>query len=345
MSSARRYRAALAGAVTIVLGAAVGGGSAAASPPAGSVMAGRLEAQSLTVVAHVTSSTHKKLTLSLAASGQKGAGGSGFVVGLASGTESHGWNFTVPAGGFSLSSKDSGSLSMASAISPFGRVKLAISPTGRATTTKRCSASAHLTRRKVKVSGSFFFNTRSGGRHSWGTVGHKHRKVAFHGTAVSGYGQPYTVCTGSVSMPCAASVNWSASNSEGTVSLGGDSVGGTRGLVDADRVVHLSRLAGATRTDSVEASARRPVVNRRRHGAATLSARTSGHGAMGSARLVSSRAGSTSKPACGKHKREKSTVWTATYKTGKPALVLSEQIFGSFSIASDATATFSSTKP
>jgi hypothetical protein len=324
---------AVAGVMAFAVGAAMSGGSVAAAPNAKNP-----EAQAITVFAHVTSSTHKKLTMFVDAN--KSQGGGTMSVGLQSGAESHDWSFSLPAGAFTLNGKGDGTLDVpTSAISPYGSVKLNISSVG-GTVTKRCSASAHITSRKLKVAGTFVFNTHSSGKHKWGTVGSKSSKVSFTGTTDSAFGQPFTTCLGASTQRCAKSVSWSAGNGDGSLSFGGDTAGKGRGFIDASRSERLPAPSGATRNDSVDVHAPPPDVKHGKHGSATLLVRTSGGVARGSAKLVSQHGGSSTRISCGNGQKEKSTVWNASFKNGKPALGVSEQVFGAFTLPAAFSATF-----
>jgi len=209
----------------------------------------RITSVAITGAKSVTSSKHKALKLSAYASrSASGSSVGSFGVSLAAGGESHTWNFNVPRSAIALTSTGKGKIVVpATSIAPFGKVKLTAVPKG-ATTISKCHGTAIGKSRKVTLSGTFWFDTRSGA-HGWGSVGSKTKKFAFKVPAMVTWtyaGNPgYCGPTDPDPSTCRGSSAWTGMS--GTQFVYGDL--STSRKVTAIRSVKFTKPRNATRSD------------------------------------------------------------------------------------------------
>jgi hypothetical protein len=96
-----------------------------------------------------------------------------------SGIESHEWDFELPHMMVKAKpSKGTGSLNTHSRIQPFGTVRVTVKPVGRIQSTSPCPEMTS-THQAVRLTGHLTFDTRSKGKHRWGSL-----TGAFHSKGV-----------------------------------------------------------------------------------------------------------------------------------------------------------------
>lgn len=318
-----RRSAALVGGATLALSGIaalplVASGAAAAAP----VIDGTSVYGALT---HVTSTTRHKLQVSMSAS-RYSSGGTSVGVRLAtpSGNESHGWSFKAPDSALAISSKGSGTITMAATkLGGFGQLKLHVKPVSKVKTTS-CGGQVISKTRRVAINGVMRFVTKSTGGKKWGSVGSR----SFHFAAGSSvyWSYQHTATCPSTPLPCISGSRWStyAPGSKVSTSISGGASGKSTYLYGF-RNVALPKPAGAYRYDSVNVSTKAARFSVAPNGTAHLRA-TLGRG---SATLVGKNS-STNETPCGTgSKTSKSTYWYGTsYKNGPTPLKLPAQIFG-----------------
>jgi hypothetical protein len=288
----------------------------------------------------VTTTTGVKLDLSLDAFRlpNTGATVAGVFVDVATirDTEEHAWNFrVVGADALKVNSSSSGSLKTGTAIAPYGSVSLSFAKVGTAKRIDVCNASNYTLSQPERVKGTFFFDTRSRGRHAWGKVGSRTTSFKFTGTPALESVYTSNGCQPSTPLACSTDVSWQLEIN------GGHRVGQAPGVefygnslkpatIDALRLQMLSRPMQATRADFVEATSPAPVLITEGT-TRTLKVTTSGTRFHGSGALVSRSAGDTSKSKC-KGGTETETTWRAKFTPGASTLSATEQIFGTIKL-------------
>jgi hypothetical protein len=327
--------------------AAVGATAAPASatPAAAAVMTDVALSSSLTAV---TSSTSTKLDVDLYADKSTPQGEpvtESFETDLQTPTytESHSWSLPIKAPAFTIATSDAGTLDLpAAATGPYGTVNLTITPIGPATR-QSCDATDYSLTKPVRLSGTFFFNTNSGGPHKWGTVGSATTKFTFTAgsTVETTYGLGAVACAPPYSYPCTSGVTWDAANSSYSISLYGAATSATSGYVDGTRLVKLTTPTGATRYDYAYVTSPAPKLTLLAAGAASVAV-TSTAAASGSATLHSTKPATSYTSPCGSGMSEHVKDWSpATFTNGTPPLSVPEQIFGVISLTKPAGADFS----
>lgn len=262
--------------------------------------------------------------------------------GSASSGETHTWSFPITSSVLDVASSGKGTLEVPSSkLSPFGVVNLKITPVAK---TKTQSCKGHLASKsvEVKLSGTFYFDSRSTGAHKWGSVGSKTK--TFHFPATNRltwlYGSAALENCLSTTTPCGASLFWTAQDGDslfdGTESSNGSSV-------FASRTADLSKPKGASRVDTSTAPTKTPVLTVANDGSATLDVQADGGSGSGSAVITSPQQGASVPTPCGKGKTQNSQFWTGSYAPGTPALVVSEQIFGAITLGANEFASFGRT--
>lgn len=128
----------------------------------------------------VRTSTHKKLKVSVWANRDAGDPKARASVNIStpSGAESHNWRFQAPKSALGFSSK-SGTIKLPKVnVKPYGTIKLKFKRLNGWKSSK-CHTQVTSKSAKVKVSGKFFFNARSTGKHKWGTLGSAKKSFSF----------------------------------------------------------------------------------------------------------------------------------------------------------------------
>lgn len=298
---------------------------------------------------HVTSSTGKKLRVQLTANQVVGVpSASTAMITVRKGSarsETHAWNFEVATGALTLDDTGAGTVDVpGSAISPYGEVSLTVTPVGDPTT-QQCQGQDVSQTQKVSLSGTFYFDTRSGGKHAWGAVGSKSKPFTFSATnsVVSQFNPSANIgCVDFNNLPCASGLTWS-SNQNSNLDFDGFGAG-KHGQLFASRTVNLSTPAGATRDDEAFATTK-PLKVVKKSGGASLSV-TAATNAVGSAKLTAKKSHKDSNNCKlgSKKKVATSTSWqNAKYKNGKKKLAVHAEIFGAIKIANNANSSFSVT--
>jgi hypothetical protein len=287
----------------------------------------------------VSSKNHKLRVLVSASHSVAGQSGTSVNVTLATRTfsESHGFNFPIAASMLKISKTGKGSLKVGSKLGRYGKISLHFAPYGKATV-NRCQGQVTSKSRKVTLSGTFFFDSRSG-RHGWGTVGK--RSGTFHFSTINTVTWFYVAnitgegCLGTFVPPCSFGTSWSGS-------YRGTSLSGSAAAISGIRTVPLSRPKGASRFDSVTSSNVAATLKPGSGGTATMSIKGKGGGVKGTASIASTNPGFPEPGTCGRHKTAQTTTfWSGPWKNGSTPLSIKGQIFPAIKVASDPYASFS----
>lgn len=243
-SSLRRRVVPLAVAGTMVLGVATAlSAPAGAAAPTHSAATAKVISRSLYGSLTVTSSKHKKLTLSVSASPAMHNSSPSVSVSASNGTETHYWSFRVHKSAVTAN-HGNGTITVSKKLSHgYAVVKLKFSKAG---TTKgnKCSQSTPST-----VKGLLYLNTKA----AWGKLGSKSHKLKF-----KGYESDSLNGTCHYSVPCHSGTSWDTySNNGGSSLFGGTS--GKKGYVYASRYVKLG--SWGDRSDYVSAKTKRPTLH------------------------------------------------------------------------------------
>jgi hypothetical protein len=287
----------------------------------------------------ILSNTHKKLQVRLFASESIESTGSatsaGVTVSRNGVPETHNWNFSLTNGTLTFNpATGKGSLKTKKELLPYAMATLSLKATGKKQTTK-CGTQKTIDQ-PVKVSGTFWFDTRSG-KHGWGKVTSKH--LSGKTFVIYEIGKPGT-CGGGFVFPCGAGLDWDVFHSQtGTInqtSFSGSIVKvGKKTLrtIFASRNTQLSKPKNASRGDETEVADNNQVFKVSKAGLATLTVKGVGP-LSGSATLSSSLPGETGSPeSCGKSGHtETSTDWQVAYTNGKSPLEVHEQIEGAYKV-------------
>jgi hypothetical protein len=318
----------------------------------------------------VTSSTHRKLHVDLLANQTPGSTADDVVVSLSEAGiagEEHDWTFPVAASALQVSSAGKGTLKVPSAkISPFGQISLTITPTGTPKTDS-CDGTPSDKVQKVKLAGTFYFDTKSTGSQKWGAVGSrstkkKAKKFTFSSTndvtwfyllppspdAAAPVTGPDPDCGGGgdddLGLPCNADLIWD--DASGNVDLTGVSVAGLS-LIEASRNTQLSTPAGATREDDLTGTGPTPqfttTPDPASEGASDASlVVTAATGAVGTTTIASSTSTAPEQLPCeGSAAGETANVsfWQdCNYTNGTTPLTVPAEIFGPISQTNNAEA-------
>lgn len=295
-----------------------------------------------TTPVHVTSSTHKHLLLSLDAvrfssdptqSDLHSAGTVSVTLSNLAKTETHEWTFDIGANSFETTTSGNGHLTTGTQMAPYGTVKTAVA--AHSSAKQQCGAGNVQVNHKVAVKGKVTVKTHSSGPNSWGTVDDV---ISLHGTLTGGHGADNEEACSTI--PCMGGVTWIAN--KGPLSISGQNVArkGKKPVstIDANRYVHLSTPAHATRTDDVTTKAPAPTFAML-NGHETLSVTTNPSGpAEGDAALSATSHGPYAQ-GCARG-QEKGKLWGAHYGTADLPLTFSEDIFGPLSIITSKSANF-----
>jgi hypothetical protein len=291
---------------------------------------GALTGKQLSARTTLTSTSGKRLVLSVGAS--TASGGTTVTIGLGRGTESHVWSFKAPRSALVIGSTGAGTLKLTAAqTGDRGRLDLKFSP--KDTARKRyCGGQLASRTRPMAVSGIAFFKTATA---AWGTVGKSARAISLAGANNVTWTYD-TECPGSTPA-CARTLSWSAfqSTSSATTGLSGTS-NGTSASITGFRSLTLPAPAGATRMDLVTKAAPVPSFNQSGSAATLVAALGEGRltvqGAGGFGSTYECRDGATTRTAS-------DTSWFGSVTNGTTALRLPAQVFGAIGIADGSTGT------
>ena len=302
---------------------------------AGSDVPARSGAQSSSTLAArtvLTSTTGKRLTLSVTASGT--SRGSTVTIGVAQGNESHLWSFKARAADVKIGSTGGGTVTLSNAqTGNRGRLSLRITP--QATIgTRRCGTQVVSRSRPVAVSGIAFFTTGT----AWGNVGRSTRAIALAGANNVTWAYDVTCPTSTPS--CTTSLTWSTFRSTATSTEGiSGSSNGTTASITAFRSLTLSVPAGASRTDVVTVRSA-PVPTFSQDGTSASLTATNGTGRVsvaGSGGFSDSspcRTGTTTGT-------QQDTSWFGTATNGATPFRVGAQVLGAFTVKDGSTASIS----
>jgi hypothetical protein len=324
----------------VALGTVLTTGSAAAAPH----LAAGPEAYNFDAYQTMTSSTHHKVVVDIQAAYNTSAtpDTTQFNITLATrqDAERHEWILAVPNKVFTRDSHGGGTLMLSQArIAPYGVVRMTYTPLG-APKTQTCGTTSYVQRQRVRLTGRFYFNTKSTGKQRWGTVGSKRDATTFRKTAEldTGFGQTNTFCeTPPRPTPCTSALGWSARNAAGTVSLGGESENKGQSFAEASRYVSLAKPAGAVRSDELFTNAPPPTLSHGMGGAATMSVTSKGSWLTGSAKFRGPTNIMSIPEACGNGGTRTDQLWDATVANGKVPLEFNLQIFGKIKLRANMT--------
>ncbi len=287
---------------------------------------GALTGKVLTARTTLTSTSGKKLVLSVTASSP----GNTVTIGLAQGRESHLWTFKARAADISIGSTGGGTIKLSNTqTGNRGRLDLKLSPRDTFRT-RKCGTQVASRTRPVAVSGIAYFKT---GTAAWGNVGKATRAISLAGANTVTWS--YDVSCSTPPPACARTLSWSAfrSTSAATLGLSGTSNGSTASIT-AFRSSTLSAPSGATRMDLVTTSAPVPTFSQT-GSSATLVARlgtgsltVQGDGGFGSSYQCRTSTGTVTAT---------DTSWWGSTTNGTKALTVPAQVFGGFSIANGST--------
>ncbi|MBE7187026.1 hypothetical protein [Jatrophihabitans endophyticus] len=298
-----------------------GGVAAAQAAPA---RAAKLSYQNFIATAKVTSSTHKKLRVTVSSTKNK-TGSLGVDVSISGGPEQHDWSFKIKRSALAVNSKHAGHLTVASsATHGYGTLKLTFSK--RSNPKKHsCSGSSYNTQTALKVAGSVHFSTKSSGSGSWGKVSFGgSKKKPLSGALYAAYGS--TTACGSYKEPCQAATGWDLYGN-GSSLYGGTS--GSKGFLGASKSAKLGSYG--TRTDSVYLSVPKPVLS---GSGAKATYKVTGKGqAHGTLTFAATSAPSSYKQTC-YVKKKKSSENVANFYSSvhSHGFKVTEQVFGAFTI-------------
>jgi hypothetical protein len=321
--------------------------AAAATPHANPVIKG---IELSTSDSRVTTSTQKKLRVQLIADAVPGAAtGNDLEIAVSDGPvevgETHIWTFPDTSTALKLSPSGNGTLQVPAAkLAPFGAVSLKITPTGTPKT-QSCQGTPGTKTQHVKVSGTFYFDTKSTGAGKWGTIGSRRTTFTFPVTneVIWSYlPQGADRCGGTgggdgPALPCTPSLLWD--DEVGAVDLSGFVVGGVS-VITADRTVQLTKPAASTREDTLFGTGPTPQLTTTPDTtdptASDASLPVSGEGdATGSATMTSSSSASPLSVPCGNGASGQTitaSLWQhSAYANGTTPLAVDAEVFGAIS--------------
>ena len=309
-----------------ILGVAAVTAAALHAVPAGAATShradtGALTSKSLTARTVLTSTSGKKLTLTV--SGVGTSSGSTVSVGLASGNESHTWSFQAPASALKVGSTGAGTLVLTNVqTGNRGTLNLRFSPAG-AIRKRTCNGKLASASKPVSVSGIAFFKT---GTRPWGNVGRATKAISFGSTRAVGW--TYDVTCATPPAPCTEYLSWSSWQFGSTVMQG---VSGTRRGTTASamgfRSTTLASPKGASRTDVVSL----PKVALPTFAGDTSAASVTAKNGTGSV-TVAGTDGFGYDVQCGSGGTARLTQWQGTATNGSTAFRIPAQVFGAFSV-------------
>ncbi|QIX26639.1 hypothetical protein ncot_08485 [Nocardioides sp. JQ2195] len=300
-----------------------------ASAPGSSARAAAISSTSFYATGMARTSSGKKLRVSLSAYKSTSAS---FSISLSAPGEYHSWSFRAPRSAVKINSKGAGVVKLTSTqTGGLGKVKLRLKPDGKFKAAK-CGGKVYSKSRNVKLSGPFFFNTKT---KAWGKVGRKTGSFSFKDTRRVSFSYNVDCPDPEYQNPCFTSLSWSAykSSASSFVSISGSKSGSTT-RVSASRSVAL-KPNGAYRYDSVSKKAKAPVLTV----APDDNAKIKVYGTGGSATGSSSFPSTPSTSACDNGTQHRVT-WFGTFTNGSPSLVVKAQVFGNFKLGNTASISF-----
>lgn len=260
---------------------------------------------------------------------------SSLYVSIYNSSQSHAWVFNLPTSSLTVKSSGKGTLKVPSTkISPFGKVSLTMTPKG-SPTIQKCQGVATSKTQKVKLAGTFFFDTRSG-KHGWGTVGSKTKTFTFSTSAAVDWTYSYDGnCSPAYTPPCVNYVSWDAFDNGGSGYLSGEAK--PTKSVSASRNVTFTKPAGANRYDYASASLKSATLTTG-SGSATLKLTGNGSASTGAATIHAGDQYTESPTACGTDGQTSTTTeWNGTLTNGSKALQVHD-IFGGMGVKSGSSA-------
>lgn len=277
--------------------------------------------------AKVRTSTGKYVTISVYASKPVQGSSPNLSIAATTPTESHSWYFPIAKTHFTLGSTGKGKIAPAAIkVSPFAKVNLTVKPAAAAKT-QRCNGQAISKTQKVRVTGTFWLDTKSGKK--WGKVGSKTKRFTFGTTSIATwtYANSAGYCDGNYLPPCANSVSWGSS----TANRG---LYGEGRKVFASRSVKINRPKGATRYDSRTVTARSAQFTKDdTAGTATLKIVGNGSSLTGTAKLVGTNRNQGEPTPCKKAgKKVRTTYYFTSSFTNGPKPLKANDIFGSIGV-------------
>jgi hypothetical protein len=248
-------------------------------------------------------------------------------------TEEHTWSFDASGHApVHVTSDGSGVVHLLhQQLGGFGRINLSVQPAGQLL--QRCDGRAIGQQRRVAVHGAFVFNTRSSGRHRWGSVGRADHSVRFSrgGTFTNARG-----CSTAFPCPAQQTLYWGMDRlvAGAPTSIRGTSMAGTT-KASGHRLVFF---AGAGTLDSRRdfgriAVVKPPTLHVQPRGNATLTVF-----AHGGAATIDATHHQTTKEACGSGvKQTQRRVWSGgDFTNGKHPIRIPMQIFGPIQVTTSA---------
>ncbi|KRF17250.1 hypothetical protein ASG90_08065 [Nocardioides sp. Soil797] len=275
-------------------------------------------------------SSGKKLRVSLSA---YKADTASFNISLSTAGETHSWSFRAPKSAVKINAKGAGTIKLTSKqTGGLGKIQLKLKPTGKFKAYK-CAGNVHSRTRNLKVSGPFFFDTRT---KPWGKVGKKSGNFSFNGSRRASFSYDVDCPGPEFKDPCITQLSWSAYTSTPTsyLSIGGNK-SGNRTTIQGSRSVTLKKPAGAFRHDSVTKKAKAPVLTVGEDDNAKLKI----HGTSGSATATSSFPSTPYTNECDTGTQHQVN-WSGSLANGRPALTVKAQVFGNFRIGNSASTYF-----
>jgi hypothetical protein len=288
---------------------------------------GALVSKGLTARTVLTSTSGKKLTLTIGGSGS--STGSSISIGLTSGRENHTWSFQAPASALKFGSTGVGTLVLSSAqTGNRGRLSLKFSPSGTMRT-RTCNGKVASKSRPVAVSGIAFFKT---GTRAWGNVGKATRAISFSGARTVSW--TYDVSCATPPAACTSYLSWNSWSFGPTVTQG---VSGTRRGTSASamgfRSTTLAVPKGASRTDIVTVASTPLPTFTGNVDAASVTAKL-GAGSV----TVAGQDGFAYDIPCGSGSTASLTQWSGTATNGSTAFRIPAQVFGAFAVPNGTSA-------
>lgn len=313
------WRRTAAGSAILLIAAALSVGTASTSATAGPPKVTGFSIYASQT--NVRTTTGKKLRLDVFASREST---SGITVTLGNASETHNWFFPVGKEQVTLNQAGKGRVvPTAAKVAPFAKMALTVKPAG-ALKTQRCQGQVVSKARKVKVAGTFWFDTRSGKR--WGKVGSKTKKFAFKKVALATwtYRHTATECGGSSNFepPCRTATTWAIYDRKVTLN-------GENRKVTGFRHQKLAKPAKAIRYDTRTELARSVTLTEDSEAdRATLKVVGNGRGLKGSGTLVGTMKGTS--PIDCRGGRMNSSYWSTTsFTNGSTPLQMSD-IYGTY---------------
>ena len=248
-------------------------------------------------------------------------------------TEEHTWSFDAsghaPVG---VTSDGSGVVHLShQQLGGFGRINLSVQPAGHLQ--QLCDGRAVGQQRRVAIDGAFVFNTRSSGRHRWGSVGRADHRVRFPrgGTFTNARG-----CSSAFPCPAQQTSHWGMDRlvAGAPTSIRGTSMAGKTKASGHRLVLFAGAGTLDSRRDFVRtAVVKPPTLHVHPGGNATLT--VFAHG--GAATIDSTRHETTSETCGSGVKQTQRRMWSGgDFTNGKHPIRIPMQIFGPIQVTTSA---------